>query len=101
MYSLSLWLALGALGLILAPTWLPLGCPWVPWGGRDNFSQICQKLDLQFRANVSNEPRLHTKCSLPEFSLDLAEVAYGPQLATPLPRAGGWDDVSSKESPSK
>ena len=21
-----------ALGLILVPTWLPLGCPWAPWG---------------------------------------------------------------------
>ena len=27
-----------------------------------------------------------------------AEVASGPQLATPLPRAGGQDDVSLKET---
>ena len=28
-----------------------------------------------------------------------AEVAYGLQLATPLPRAEGYDDMSSKETP--
>ena len=31
---------------------------------------------------------------------DPAKVAYGPQLVTPLPRAGGMDEVSSKETPS-
>ncbi len=53
-------------------------------------------MDAQFRANVSKVPRLHIECSLP----DPAEVASGPQLATPLPRAGGQDDVSLKETPS-
>ena len=31
---------------------------------------------------------------------NLAEVAYGPQLATPVPHAGGQDDVRSKGTPS-
>ena len=31
---------------------------------------------------------------------DPVKVACGPLLATPLPRAGGQDDVSLKETPS-
>ena len=112
-YSLSSWLvlvalglALGCLGLILAPTWLPstcplgpLGTPWgpfgVPWGSLGNplgvpwgalgclgvlkrFSQICRKLDAQFRANVSICTRLRIECSLPE----LARCARGARGAS-------------------
>ena len=120
-------LALECLGLIWAPTWLPLTWPWAPWGLHgvslgslatpwtpfgvpwrfpcgslrvpwgalgcpSRFSQICRKLDAQFRANVSIRKRLRIEYSLPEFSRAL--------LATPLPHAGGQDDVSLKETPS-
>ena len=104
----------------------PLGIPWaslgVPWGSlvdplgcpggalgclgrcRGHFFQICQKLDAQFRANVSNVPRLRIESSLPSF----ARVAWpargnGSQSAAQTPpstRAGGQDDVSLKETPS-
>ena len=111
-YSLSSWLVLvalgvasGALGLILAPTWLRLCCPWaplgphgapwgpsgvlggsiggplgLPWGALGcpgRFSQICRKLDTQFRANVSICTRLRIESSLP----DLATGASGARLA--------------------
>ena len=123
-----------ALGLILATTWLPLGCPWalwgslgipwgslgvtlgVPWGALGSlggalgcsgrFYWICQNLDLQFRANVSKLVHLRIEYSLPECSpgssgsSGASGSGIWPQFATPLPRAGGQDDVSLKETPS-
>ena len=94
-YSLSSWLvlvavglALGCLGLILAPTWLPstsplgpLRAPWgpfgVPWGSLGGPLgvpwEICRKLDAQFRANVFICTCLRIESSFPE----LAYGAYG------------------------
>ena len=104
-YSLSSWLvlvalglALGCLGLILAPTWLPstcplgpLGAPWgpfgipwgslggtlgVPWGALGcpgRFSQICRK---KVRANVFICTRLRIESSLPELAYG-SRGAYG------------------------
>ena len=82
----SFGLPLGPLG---AP-WDPLGVPWgslgdpwkspgVPWGALGcprRFSQICQKLDAQFRANVSICTRLRIESSLPSFARP-AHVARG------------------------
>ena len=113
-YSLSSWLvlvalglALGCLGLISAPTWLPSTCPWAPWGLHGvsfgylgapsgvpsgslglpwgpsgcprQFSQICRKLDAQFRANVSICTRLRIESSLPELAC-CARGAYGARV---------------------
>ena len=89
-------------GLPLGCPWTPLGCPWtawglhgVPWGSLavpwgtlggplgmpwgalgclGRFSQICRKLDAQFRANVSICTRLRIESSLPE-------LAYGARGA--------------------
>ena len=47
----------------------PLGCP-------KQFSQMCRKLDAQFRANVSICTRLRIECSLPELARG-ARGAYG------------------------
>ena len=49
-----------------------------------------------YRAGTQN---LASRNSPPD-PADPAKVAYGPQLATPLPRGGGKDDLSSKETPS-
>ena len=51
----------------------PLGVPWGALGCTGRFSQICRKLDAQFRANVSICTRLRIDSSLPE----LAYGAYG------------------------
>ena len=91
----------GALGLILTPTWLPLGCPWVPWVSRGNplgvpegalgcpiqFSQICRKLDAQLRANKSICTRLRIESSLPP-PLGFLFAALGP-LGDPIGSLGG------------
>ena len=74
----------GSLGGPLCVPWGcrgdPLGIPWgalgVPWGALGcprQFSQICRKLDTQFRANVSICTRLRIESSLP----DLATGASG------------------------
>ena len=76
-------------GLPLAPLgslWDPSGVPWVslggprgvpwgslgvPWGALgcpSRFSQICRKLDAQFRVNVSICTRQRIESSLPEFA---------------------------------
>ena len=54
---------------------------------------------LMYRAGAQNLAT-HYYPADPVDPPDPAEVAYGPQLATPLPRAGGKDAVSSKETPS-
>ena len=125
MYSLSLWLALGALGMALGCPWVdfgahlaPFGCHWapcgphgslggslgvpwgslgVPWGAQadflrfvENWTSNSEQMCLMYCAcaqNLANPP-------------DSIKVAYGPQLVTPLPRAGSKDEVSSKETPS-
>ena len=73
-----LWLECGA---HLPPFWLPLdplgalGCP-------KRFSQICRKLDAQFRANVSICTRLRIESSLPD-------LASGARPARPASGASG------------
>ena len=61
-----------------------LGSPWgslgVPWGAQGNF--------LRFVENWTPN------------TADPAEAASGLQLASPLSRARGQDDVSLKETPS-
>ena len=65
----------GSLGAPLGAPWCPLGVPWgslgdplgVPWGALGcprQFSQICRKLDAQFRANVSICTRQRIESSL-------------------------------------
>ena len=49
---------------------------------------------LMYRAGAQNLAPHYP----PQDPPDPAEVAYGPQLATPLPDAGGQDDVSSRET---
>ena len=44
----------------------PLGVPWGALGCTGRFSQICRKLDAQFRANVSILQCLRIESSLPE-----------------------------------
>ena len=131
MYSLSLWLALGAFGMALGCPWVdfgahlapfglplgpleslggplgslgdPLGVPWnalggalgVAWGAHGNFIRFVriwtsnsEQMCLMCRACAQNlasrnSPANHANPP------DPAKVAYGPQLATPLPRAGG------------
>ncbi len=104
MYSLSLWLALGAFGMALGCPWvdfgahlapfgLPLGPLGVPWGAQGNFlrfvknwtSSYSEQMCLMYRAGTQN---LASRNS-PADPADPAKVAYGPQLATPLPHAGG------------
>ena len=64
----SLW------GPLVLPLWVPegaLGCP-------SRFSQICRKLDAQFRANVFICTRQRIESSLPE----LARFARGGRPAS-------------------
>ena len=116
----ALGLALECLGLIWAPTWLPLTWPWAPWGLHgvslgslatpwtpfgvpwcfrcgslrvpwgalgcpSRFSQICRKLDAQFRANVCICTRQRIESSLPE----LARFARGARLG---PSDSKWNE---------
>ena len=86
-YSLSSWLVLVALGLAL-------GCLWRFW----------RPLGFLFAAlGPLGDPigSLGGPSGVPRGSLgdppdppDPAEAASGLQLAAPLPRAGGQDDVS-------
>ena len=94
--SRSFWIPLGSLGTPLGSFGVPSGCPWTPWGPQElpwgslwgpsglprgslggalgclgvlkRFSQICRKLDAQFRANVSICTRLRIESSLPELA---------------------------------
>ena len=81
----------------LDPLGNPLGCQGDP------ISPICQKLDVQFQANVSKVLRLRIEYYLPEFSPG-SSGSSGSGICTavrnPLPRAGGQDDVSLEETPS-
>ena len=123
----SFWIPLHSLGTPLGSFGVPSGCPWTPWGPHElpwgslrgpsglprgslggalgclgvlkRFSQICRKLDAQFRANVSICTRLRIESSLPE----LARCARGARGASgargngvtercsdpPFSRAGG------------
>ena len=74
-----LWAALGPLGDPMSSLGGPFGVPrgslagplGVPWGALGcsrRFSQICRKLDAQFRANVSICTRLRIESSLPELA---------------------------------
>ena len=71
------WVPRGSLGGPLDLPWGslggPLGVPWGALGCTGRFSQICRKLDTQFRANVFICTRLCIESSLPE----LAYGAYG------------------------
>ena len=101
MYSLSLWLALGAFGMALGCPWVdfgahfdpfglplaPLGVPWGCLGGAQgkclelvkewtsNSEQMC----LMYRAGAQNLASQNSQAD-PD---NPAKVAYGPQLATP------------------
>ncbi len=75
----------------------------VPWGAQGNFPRFVEKwtpnseqMCLMYRAGAQNLASWNS----PLDPADPHKVAYGPQLATPLPHAGGQDDVSSKETPS-
>jgi len=73
-----------------------LGCP-------KRFYQICQKLDVQLEADVSEAMRLRIESSFPELRNippdRIRKVASVPQLTTPLPRAGSQDDACSRANP--
>ena len=106
MYSLSLWLALGAFGMALGCPWvdfgahltpfgLPLGPLGVPWGAQGNFLRFVEnwtsnseQMCLMYRAGAQNLANQNSPGG-PAYPPDPAKVANGPQLATPLPRAGG------------
>ncbi len=99
-----LWVPWCDVGVPLAPfgvPWSPFGCPWGPpwpsWGCLGASSRFCRKWDIIFRALGPYLRSLRTTFSLLELSCGFPgfpEVAYSPQLATPLPCAGGRDDVS-------
>ena len=118
------WLDLGAhlaqfelpLGALGAP-WAPFGVPWGflggplgvpggPLGCPGRFSQICRKLDAQFRANVSILQCLRIKNGLAEFipgspgSRLSAQSGARAAVPNPTSRAGGQDDVSLEQTPS-
>ena len=97
----------GPLGPLGPPLGVPPGSLWVPLGclgctGR--FSQICRKLDAQFRANVSILQCLRIKNSLAEFipgsrgSRLSAQSGARAAVPNPTSRAGGQDDVSFTNS---
>ena len=62
----------------LGSPWGSLGVPWGALGCPGRFSQICRKLDAQFRANVSICTRQRIESSLPE----LARFARGARAAS-------------------
>ena len=99
-----LWAAFGLLwadcGLPLAPLGVPflglpvavLSFPLVVLGASGASSGFDAIVNVTFRANMSNVPRLRKKSNLPELSPQSPGSpgsGYGTQLATPLPRAGG------------
>ena len=90
-----------------------MGSPWgslgVPWGAQGNFIGFVKKwtsnseqMCLKYCACACNIASRNSPSDPPDPAdpLDPAEVASGLQLASLLPRAGGQDDVSLKETPS-
>ena len=87
----------------LTAFWVPLGYLGGALGCPGLFSQICRKLDAQFRANVSILQCLRIKNSLAELIRGSRLSAQsGARAAVPNPtsRAGGQDDVSLEQTPS-
>ena len=90
---------LGAFGIPLAPfgvPWGPFGCPLGPLGlpggalGHlldfvENWTSFSEQMGRKSAASA----QLQASRNSPPDPPSGAEVAYGPQLATPLPRAGG------------
>ena len=80
----------------------PLGSLGVPWGCLGVPRPIFSDLSKIGRPIPSECVYLHAPASRnsPGNPADPPEAASGLQLATPLSRAGGQDDVSLKETPS-
>ena len=86
---------------------LSLGALGVPWRAQGNFLRFVENwtsnsepMCLMYCAGAQNLASRNSFQADPPHPDNPPEVAYGPQLATPLPHAGGQDDVSSKETPS-
>ncbi len=90
----SLWLPLGRLGAPWAVLWRSLGHPGGTLGHLQDIVESRTSFSEQVgRISAACAQLLASRNSPPDPE-DPAEVAYGPQLATPLPRAGGQDAVS-------
>ena len=90
----------------LTAFWVPLGYLGAALGCPGLFSQICRKLDAQFRANVSILQCLRIKNCLAEFirgspgSRGSAQSGARAAVPNPTSRARGQDDVSLEQTPS-
>ena len=99
-----LWLPLAVIWVLFGSIWPSLGLPLAFLGlpGCSGFT-----LGFILRANVAQVPRLRTKSSLGEFA-SWSRGSRGSRLNgvmkccsdPPSTRAGGQDDVSSKQTPS-